>query len=105
MERPSTIPLLVLRLPEFAELAWQDGRRVAQRLERATVRAFAAAADRVMRDGDILGHDDGSDWFAVAMLSPTRGGAAFGAIDARAALERIAATMALETGRRMESGW
>lgn len=105
VERPSTIPLLVLRLPEFAELAWQDGRRVAQRLERATVRAFAAAADRVMRDGDILGHDDGGDWFAVAMLSPTRGGAAFGAIDTRAALERIAAAMALETGRRMESGW
>ncbi len=101
----SVLPVLVLRLPEFAELAWQDGRRAAQRLERTTVRAFAAAADRVMRDGDILGHDDGSDWFAVAMLTPTRGGAAFAAIDARAALERISATMALETGRRMESGW
>ncbi len=105
MEAPSTIPLLVLRMPEFAELAWQDGRRAAQRLERTTVRAFAAAVDRVMRDGDILGHDDGSDWFAVAMLSPTRAGGPFGAIDARAALERISATMALETGRRMESGW
>ncbi|MBV8637499.1 MAG: HAMP domain-containing histidine kinase [Candidatus Eremiobacteraeota bacterium] len=104
-ERPSTIPLLVLRLPEFAELAWQDGRRAAKRLERTTVRAFAAAADRVMRDGDILGHDDDSDWFAVAMLSPTRGGAEFGAIDARAALERISATMAYETGRRLELGW
>ncbi len=105
LEHPSTIPVLVLRLPEFAELAWQDGRRVAQRLERETVRAFAAAADRVMRDGDILGHDDGSDWFTVAMLSSTRGGAAFSAIDVRAALDRISATMALETGRRMESGW
>ncbi len=104
-DSPTTIPLLVLRLPEFAELAWRDGRRAAQRLERTTVRAFAQAADRVMRDGDILGHDYGSDWFAVAMLSPTRGGAAFGAIDARAALERISATMAAETGRRMECGW
>jgi signal transduction histidine kinase len=104
-DRPSTIPLLVLRVPEFAELAWQDGRRAAQRLERTTMRTFASAADRVMRDGDILGHDDGSDWFAVAMLSSTRAGAAFGAIDARAALERVSATMALETGRRMESGW
>lgn len=104
-DRPSTIPLLVLRLPEFAELAWHDGRRAAQRLERTTVRAFATAADRVMREGDILGHDDGSDWFAVATLSPTRGGSEFGAIDARAALERISSTMASETGRRMESGW
>lgn len=104
-ENSSAIPLLVLRLPEFAELAWQDGRRAAQRLERTTVRAFAAAADRVMRDGDILGHEDRSDWFAVAMLAPTRGGAAFGAIDARAALDRISATMAVETGRRMEAGW
>ncbi len=104
-DRPSTIPLLVLRLPEFAELAWRDGRRAAQRLERTTVRAFAAAADRVMREGDILGHDDGSDWFAVAMLSPTRAGAAFEALDVRAALERISATMASETGRRVESGW
>jgi signal transduction histidine kinase len=103
--RPSTIPLLVLRLPEFAELAWRDGRPAAHRLERTTVRAFAAAADRVMREGDILGHDDGSDWFAIAMLSPTRDGGEFGAIDARAALERISATMASETGRRMESGW
>ena len=101
----TTIPLLVLRLPEFAELAWQDGRRAAQRLERTTVHAFAAAADRVMRSGDILGHEDGSDWFAVAMLSPTRAGAAFAAIDARAALERIAATMTFETGLRMETGW
>ncbi len=103
--RRAPIPVLVLRLPEFAELAWQDGRRAAQRLERTTVRVFAAAADRIMRDGDILGHDRGSDWFAVAMLSPTRAGAAFGAIDARAALERICATVAVETGRRVESGW
>ena len=104
-ERSAPIPLLVLRLPEFAELAWKSGRVAAQRLERTTVRVFAAAADRIMRDGDVLAHDDGSDWFAVAMLSPTRGGAAFGAIDARAALERICATVALETGRRLESGW
>ncbi len=104
-KRAATIPLLVLRVPEFAERAWHDGRRAAQHLERTTVRAFSAAADRVMRDGDVLGHDDGSDWFAVAMLAPTRDGAAFSALDARAALERISATMVLETGRRMESGW
>jgi signal transduction histidine kinase len=103
--RSRPIPLLVIRLPEFAELAWQNGRRAAQRLERTTVRAFAAAADRIVRDDDILAHDDGSDWFAVAMLSPTRAGSAFGAIDARAALERICTAVALETGRRLESGW
>ena len=60
------IPLLVLRLQEFAEIAWRDGKRAAQRIERVTIRAFAAAADRVMRNGDLLAHDAGSDWFAVA---------------------------------------
>lgn len=100
-----TIPMLLLRLPEFAEIAWRDGKRAAQRIERMTVRAFAIAAERVMREGDLLAHQEGSDWFAVAMLSPARAGTSFGALDARAALERIAATMSFETGRRMELGW
>jgi signal transduction histidine kinase len=99
------VPLLLLRLPEFAEIAWRDGRRAAQRIEKTTVRAFAIAARRVIRDGDLLAHEGGSDWFAVAMISQRREGRSFGAVDARAALERIASTMSVETGRRMECGW
>lgn len=100
-----TIPVLLLRLPEFAEFAWRDGKRSAQRIERATTRAFSAAASRVVRDRDLLAHDVGSDWFCVAMLTPARGAGSYATIDARTALERICATMSLETGRRMESGW
>lgn len=100
-----SIPLLILRMPEFAQTAWSDGKRVAQRLERSTANAFADAAQRVVRDNDELAHEPGTDWFAVAMLAPSRDGAFAVALDARAALERIAATMSLTTGRRMETGW
>lgn len=99
------VPLLVFRLPEFAERAWSEGKRNAQRLERATARAFTSAAARVVRAPDTLAHDPGSDWFCVAMLAPARTEAIYAAIDARSALERIATTMSAETGRRMESGW
>lgn len=98
------VALLVLRLPEFAEIAWRDGKRVARRLEQSTATAFAAAAARVIRERDALGHDEGSDWFVVAMVSPAREPGAQ-MIDARAALERISSTISLETGRRMEVGW
>lgn len=98
------VALLVLRLPEFAEIAWRDGKRVARRLEQSTANAFAAAAARVVRERDALAHDEGKDWFAVAIMSSAREGSA-SMIDARAALERISATISLETGRRMEVGW
>ena len=101
----SSVPLLVFRVPEFAERAWVDGRRPARRMERATARAFTDAASRVVREPDVLGHDAGSDWFSIGMLSPSRADAPFAALDARAALERIATAMSSETGRRMEYGW
>jgi signal transduction histidine kinase len=99
------VALLVLRLPEFAEIAWRDGKRAARRLEQATSAAFAAAAARVVRDGDLLAHDSGKDWFAVLMLARAREHGSAQMIDARSALERIATTISLETGRRMECGW
>ena len=99
------VPLLVLRLPEVARLAWRDGRRAARRLERETVEAFARAAERIVREGDRLAHEPGSDWFVMAMLMPARDPATALALDARSALERIAATMSLVTGKRMETGW
>jgi signal transduction histidine kinase len=98
------VPLLVLRLPEVARLAWRNGRRAAQRLERETVDAFARAAERLVREGDRLAHEPASDWFAIVMFSPARDATAL-TLDARSALERISATMSLVTGRRMETGW
>jgi signal transduction histidine kinase len=92
--RGRTVPLIVLRLT--------DG---AQHHESEAVDAFASAAERIVREGDHLAHDPGSDWFAIAMLSPARDGASVLTLDARSALERISATMSLVTGRRMETGW
>ncbi len=104
-QRRAEVPLLVLRLPELARLAWRNGRRAARRLERETEEAFARAAERIVRDGDRLVHEPGSDWFAIVMLMPPRDGATTPALDVRAVLERVAAAMSLITGRRMETGW
>lgn len=100
-----TVPLLVVQLPEFAEIAWRRNTRAARRVERATSAAFYRAARRVVREEDILAHDCASDWFAVAMLAPSRDGAHLGAVEARSALERIRAGIAAETGSRMRTGW
>lgn len=105
LERERTVPLLVVRLPEFSETAWRDGKRTARRLERETCAAFRRTARAVVRSGDLLAHDTDCDWFAVAMLAPARERTAFTALDARAALERIAAGISLATGRRVETGW
>ena len=100
-----TVPLLVLRLPEFERIAWREGKGRARRVERVAMRAFARAARCVVRDEDAIGHESGSDRFAVAMLAPARLGRPAGAGEARAALERIAAAMSLWTGLCMETGW
>ncbi len=93
IELHRSVPLLVLRLPH------------ARRLEREMVGAFARAAERLVREGDRLAHEPASDWFAIAMFSPARGGTTALTLDARSALERISAMMSLVTGRRMETGW
>jgi signal transduction histidine kinase len=99
------VPLLVLRAPEFEQIAWRSGRRDARDLERRTVTAFAEAAARILRHDDVPAHETGSDRFAVAMLSPARAGHLPQSNEVRAALERIAAAMSLATGRRLETGW
>ncbi len=105
LEDGRTVPLLVVRLPEFSEAAWRKGKRIAQRLERATTAAFKKTARDVVREEDLLAHDAGTDWFAIAMLAPARDGANFMSLDARAALERIARGISLVTERRVETGW
>jgi signal transduction histidine kinase len=71
----------------------------------AQTKAFARAASRVMREGDILARDPVTGSFAVAMLAFARDGSTSHIADARAALERIAAAMAMGVNDRMETGW
>jgi signal transduction histidine kinase len=87
------VPLLVLRTPEG----------LGDRLDVREI--FAGAAQRVVREGDLLLHDEGSAWFAIALLSPSRSGGVEITLDVRAALERLGARMSLATGVRLETGW
>ncbi|MBV8149595.1 MAG: HAMP domain-containing histidine kinase [Candidatus Eremiobacteraeota bacterium] len=105
IERGATVPLLVFRVPEFVEIAWRKGRRAARSLEQRTTAAFRAAAVRIVREDDVLGHNQGSDRFAIAMLAPARAGATAGSRQIRTSLERVAAAMSVFTGRRLEVGW
>jgi signal transduction histidine kinase len=92
------VSLLILR--------WADlGSHGTDQLERAAISAFTNAARQIIRDGDVLAHDPGADWFAIAMMAPSRDGAWPAIPDARAVLERVAATISLSLGRRMETGW
>lgn len=102
-QRP--VPLLALRLPEFERIAWREGRRAAQRLERATTGAFLSAAAGCLREGDECGHDPSSDLYAIAMLAPSRERRTIAPVDCRAALERIAARIAIDCNLRTEIGW
>lgn len=103
---PDVPPLLVIRLPELERLAWRRGLRAARALERRAVAAFANAVARVLRAGDLVGHDAGSDVFVAALVAPTRDGVpAAVPIDARSALARIAATMEAATRLDCATGW
>jgi signal transduction histidine kinase len=99
------VPLLAFALPTFGQTAWHEGLRSARALERRTIAAFERAANRIVRQGDLLAHDPGSDRFAIAMLSPSRASRRPQSHEIRATLERIAAAMSLETGLPMERGW
>ncbi|MHB8145919.1 MAG: sensor histidine kinase [Vulcanimicrobiaceae bacterium] len=100
-----SVPVLVLCVPAFAQRAWQSGKASARRLERRTAQAFRAASRSALRDGDAIGHDRDSDWFAIAMLEPARSGTARAAIDVRAALERIATAVRAACALEVQTGW
>jgi signal transduction histidine kinase len=105
LEAGGSIPLLAFRAPEFEQIAWRAGRRRARILERRAVAAFEGATRSVVRRDDLVAHDDGSDRFALALVSPARSGNAPGPVEVRAILERARAAMALATDRRLEAGW
>jgi signal transduction histidine kinase len=93
LDSGATIPLLVLRVADGGMLGTQ------------MVDAFARGAERIVREDDVLAHEPGSHWFGLAMLAPARATPGALSLDARSALERIAATMSLVTGRPAQTGW
>ncbi len=99
------VPLLVLRLPQFERIAWRQGKRAAQRLERATTTAFVDTCERALRTGDLIAHDTGSDVFAIVMASPSRKLRIPSSVDCRSVLERVAAAMSLYGDTPVETGW
>jgi signal transduction histidine kinase len=99
------VPLLVVRLPQFERIAWRDGKRAAQRLERATAITFETATKSLLRSGDLTAHDPGSDHFVIAMTAPSREAHRPSPADCRAVLERVAAALSLSSDLRVETGW
>ncbi len=100
------VPLLVVRLRDLERIAWREGRPAARALERRSLRSFAETASRTLRGTDVLAHDDESEDFVAALVSPTRGtGCVATPTDCRATLARLASAMELSGGMRVETGW
>jgi len=100
------IPILAVRLPQLERLAWERGRGAARRLERRASRAFAQSAGRVLRAGDVLAHDPGSDVFAAALAAEVRRPAAPGTDPgARTAIARIGAALEASLQLEVQAGW
>ena len=104
--RRDAVPLLAFRLPGLERTAWRDGVRAARALERRARETFAHAVGRVLRAGDLIAHDRGSDVFVAALTAPTRAGAgSLSPIDVRGALARIAALLDGLGGLGVDAGW
>jgi signal transduction histidine kinase len=100
------VPLLVVRLRDLERIAWREGRAAARAVERRSLRSFVATASRTLRATDLLAHDDDSEDFMAALISPTRTtGAVAAPTDARATLARLASAMQAVDGLRVETGW
>jgi signal transduction histidine kinase len=100
------VPLLVFRLPALERTAWRNGLRAARSIERRAAAAFATSARRVLRAGDALAHDRGSDAFLAALVAPTRDGHRRPApLDVRSALARIGTSIEGLTRLDVDAGW
>ena len=100
------MPLLVVRLRDLERIAWREGRAAARNLERRSLRSFVNTASRTLRASDLLAHDDESEDFLAALVSPHRSsGTVATPTDARATLARLAAAMERAGGMRVETGW
>jgi signal transduction histidine kinase len=100
------VPLLVVRLRDLEHIAWRKGRAAARALERSCLRSFGYAAARTLRSEDVMAHDEESEDFLAALLSPMRvSGAVATPNDCRATLARLASATKSAGGVRIETGW
>jgi signal transduction histidine kinase len=99
------VPLLAFRLPQLERIAWREGRRAAQRLERRSLEAFIAASRQVLRSGDLTAHDRGTEVFIILLCAPSREARIAANVDCRAVLERVAAAISLRVDLQIETGW
>jgi signal transduction histidine kinase len=100
------VPLLVVRLRDLERIAWREGRAAARSVERRSLRSFMQTASRALRATDILAHDDESEDFLAALISPNRRtGSVATPTDCRATLARLASAMEGAGGMRVETGW
>lgn len=98
--------LAVFHIPDFAGEAWRRGKTAARRLESKTARLFVRTCSQLLRAGDAIAHDPGSDVFLAALLAPARDAQrARTAADCRTAVQRIAIAISLEIDLRVETGW
>ncbi len=100
------VPLLVVRLRDLERIAWREGRTAARAVERRSLRSFVETATRTLRSTDVLAHDDESEDFLAALVSPMRqSGSVATPTDCRATLARLASAMERAGGLRVETGW
>jgi signal transduction histidine kinase len=100
------VPLLVVRLRDLERIAWREGRAAARSVERRSLRSFIQTASRTLRATDILAHNDESEDFLAALVSPNRQtGSVATPTDCRATLARLASAMELAGGMHVETGW
>ena len=75
-------------------------------MERRSLRSFIETATRSLRSSDLLAHDDESEDFLAALVSPNRTGSSVATpTDCRATLARLASAMETAGGVRVETGW
>jgi signal transduction histidine kinase len=105
-DTPEAVPLLVVRVRDLERIAWREGRAAARAVERRSLRSFVDTASRALRATDLLAHDDESEDFLAALVSPTRqAGSVATPTDCRATLARLASAMELDGGMQVETGW
>ena len=99
------VPLLVLRVRELARSAGVPVSAGERALARRCLHALTEARGRLLRTGDVLGHDGGAH-IVVALLSPARERECVAApTDCRATLVRLATALRIATGVQPETGW
>jgi signal transduction histidine kinase len=98
--------LLVVRVRDLERIAWRQGRAAARAVERRRLRSFVDTASRALRATDLIAHDDESQDFLAALVSPTRHkGVVATPTDCRTTLARLASAMELDGGMHVETGW